>query len=287
MEFVGPCDECVEQDRRRRRRAVEVDLVARADDGHRLGRGHDAHDDSLRGGGRVRDVPWGRVGTCLSGLPPNRAMVWTHDMASHTLPEPHTRPIDQTDCEALSAFYVGLSPESRESRFHGTAAGIGGRTARYLCGPDHGHREGFVAEVVDGGGRRVIVGHVCIEPTGTGEAEMAIAVADAWQRHGIGRAAARRGDRLGPRRTPSSGWSPRSASGTARSSVLSGRWIERSRWVPATVARSTSRSTWATRRAARSLPDAGETRSDQSPGATTLSTSPVLPTGPRFVRVNT
>ena len=60
--------------------------------------------------------------------------------------------------------------------------------ARYLCGPDHDHREGIVAEATDADGSVVIIGHVCIEPTCPDSAEMAIAVADAWQRHGVGRA---------------------------------------------------------------------------------------------------
>jgi acetyltransferase len=32
-----------------------------------------------------------------------------------------------------------------------------------------------------------IVGHLCLESSGADEVEMAVAVADAWQRHGIGR----------------------------------------------------------------------------------------------------
>ena len=98
-----------------------------------------------------------------------------------------TRPIHDADRDALSAFYAALSPDSLEARFHGAASGIGGGAARYLCGPDHDHREGFVAEVTNDDGRPAIIGHVCIEPIQAGEAEMAIAVADAWQRHGIGR----------------------------------------------------------------------------------------------------
>jgi acetyltransferase len=104
-----------------------------------------------------------------------------------TLGTPRIRPIEDADRDALTAFYAALSPESFEARFHGAARGIGGRAARYMCGPDHDHREGIVAEMIGQDGRSTIIGHVCIEPIGSGEGEMAIAISDPWQRHGVGR----------------------------------------------------------------------------------------------------
>jgi GNAT superfamily N-acetyltransferase len=98
------------------------------------------------------------------------------------------RPIRPGDRDALTAFYAGLSPDSLEARFHGACRGIADGTAKAFCGPDHEHREGLVAEASDGKGRRWIVGHLCLEPSAPGEVEMAIAIADAWQRRGIGRA---------------------------------------------------------------------------------------------------
>jgi GNAT superfamily N-acetyltransferase len=99
------------------------------------------------------------------------------------------RPIRTTDWKGLSAFYERLSPENRFARFHGASRGIGDASATLLCGPDHEHREGFVAVPVgledqDG---PAIVGHLCLEPWESG-IEMAVAVSDEWQRQGVGRA---------------------------------------------------------------------------------------------------
>lgn len=98
------------------------------------------------------------------------------------------RPITPADRDGLTRFYAALSPDSLEARFHGATPGIGEGTARFFCGPDHVHREGLVAEGLDEHGQHVIVGHVCLEPIRPGRAEMAIAVADRWQHHGLGRA---------------------------------------------------------------------------------------------------
>jgi GNAT superfamily N-acetyltransferase len=87
----------------------------------------------------------------------------------------------------LTTFYAGLSPDSSLARFHGAAPTIPEATATFFCGPDHWHREGIVAECLDSIGEPVIIGHVCIDPLDDGSAEMAIAVADAWQRRGVGR----------------------------------------------------------------------------------------------------
>jgi GNAT superfamily N-acetyltransferase len=57
-----------------------------------------------------------------------------------------------------------------------------------FCTNDHDHREGFVAVARSGSDRdEWIVGHLCLEPNGAGAAEVAIAVADEFQHHGIGR----------------------------------------------------------------------------------------------------
>jgi GNAT superfamily N-acetyltransferase len=98
------------------------------------------------------------------------------------------RAIRPDDRDALLRFYAGLSPESRQARFHGASPQVGAPAVTYLCGPDHAHREGLVAEAFDDDGRIRIIGHVCLEPLEPRIAEMAIAVADGWQRQGVGRA---------------------------------------------------------------------------------------------------
>ena len=97
------------------------------------------------------------------------------------------RAITPTDVAALEAFYAELSPDSREARFHG-AATVSDRTAHAFCAADSEGRHGVVAEALDDDGRWTIVGHLCLEPFGDGAAEIAVAVADAWQHHGVGRA---------------------------------------------------------------------------------------------------
>ncbi|HEX5015270.1 MAG TPA: GNAT family N-acetyltransferase [Candidatus Limnocylindrales bacterium] len=101
------------------------------------------------------------------------------------------RAITPEDRAGLGRFYAGLSAESLELRFHGGMPRVGDATTHYFCLPDHRRREGLVAEVVNGEGRRTIVGHLCIEPVGSSQpdtAEIAVVVADEWQRRGVGRA---------------------------------------------------------------------------------------------------
>src|SRR5918994_962106 len=98
------------------------------------------------------------------------------------------RVIEPGDHDALLRFYSGLSADSLARRFHGVSNGIADRAAAFFCGPDHEHREGLVAVMGEPRApRATIVGHLCLEPRGVGEVETAVAVADAWQRHGIGR----------------------------------------------------------------------------------------------------
>jgi acetyltransferase len=102
--------------------------------------------------------------------------------------EVRIRRVRPTDAPDLERFYAALSEDSRLRRFLGVVRGLNARQASTFCTPDDDHREGFVAVVSAGSppaGR--IVGHLCLEPDGTDTAEVAIAVADDWQRRGLGR----------------------------------------------------------------------------------------------------
>ncbi|MGZ4278533.1 MAG: GNAT family N-acetyltransferase, partial [Solirubrobacteraceae bacterium] len=91
----------------------------------------------------------------------------------------HVRPTVTADVEAVATFLEGLSADARWFRFLG--GGISPlRAARGLV--DHGL--GLVATAgVDGH----VVAHACFVPEPNGErAELAFAVADAWQGRGIG-----------------------------------------------------------------------------------------------------
>ncbi len=97
------------------------------------------------------------------------------------------RRIDESDPGRLRGFYAALTEDSRESRFHGAMVGLSERAAASFCRPDHEHREGFVA-IVASGAEESVIGHLCLEPIDDTNLEVAVAVADAAQGHGVGAA---------------------------------------------------------------------------------------------------
>ena len=114
------------------------------------------------------------------------AMPPCHPSPPNRLGRVRVRRVRPDDAAKLVAFYRRLSPESWRRRFLGYAT-IGADMLGQLCGPDHLHAEGFVAELVGSPGDGQIVGHLCLEPVEQGAIEVAVAVADAYQRMGIGR----------------------------------------------------------------------------------------------------
>jgi GNAT superfamily N-acetyltransferase len=91
------------------------------------------------------------------------------------------RRVCPTDAPELERFYAELSPDSRVTRFHGASRGIDHLQAVGFAGADHLHRDGFVAVA----GVR-IAGHLVLEPMGQGIEELAVAVDDRFQHHGVG-----------------------------------------------------------------------------------------------------
>jgi acetyltransferase len=97
------------------------------------------------------------------------------------------RRIRTSDVADLERFYRELPLDSLESRFLGATRGLSHLQATSFCTPDHGHDEGFVAVAEGPDGREAIVAHLCMEPVCEATAEIAVAVADVYQRRGIGR----------------------------------------------------------------------------------------------------
>jgi GNAT superfamily N-acetyltransferase len=97
------------------------------------------------------------------------------------------RPMLPSDSAAIDQLFAAMSPENRYRRFHAAAAKISATMRRYLLDLDGLRRVAFVAEVPDGGGMRAIgIGRYAA--VGCGQAELAVAVADDFHRHGVGSA---------------------------------------------------------------------------------------------------
>jgi acetyltransferase len=92
------------------------------------------------------------------------------------------RPLVPQDREAFHAFVLGLSPESRSNRFLQPVKELSPAALQALTQPDQARHIGLVAH--DGSG---IVGEGRYVAVGDGSrGEFALAVADDWQRQGIG-----------------------------------------------------------------------------------------------------
>jgi acetyltransferase len=98
------------------------------------------------------------------------------------------RPVRPQDASALGALISALTPQTRRRRFHGA---INGASASWIARMVHPDPERELALVVEAGmpGAAQMVGEARWARCDTEEAEFALVVADAWQRHGIGRRA--------------------------------------------------------------------------------------------------
>lgn len=110
------------------------------------------------------------------------------------------RPIRRTDAPALAEGVARLSEQSRHRRFHSPMPRLSERMLDYLTDIDHHDHEALVALPI---GSTEIVGVArFIRWAGTPDsAEMAVVVADDWQRRGLGamllRALAQRANEVG------------------------------------------------------------------------------------------
>jgi RimJ/RimL family protein N-acetyltransferase len=95
------------------------------------------------------------------------------------------RPIEPADREALADGFERLSPESRYLRFLTPMRELGERELAYLTEVDQHRHVALVAQLPESGEG---VGVARFVRTAAGEAEPAVAVADAWQGRGIGTA---------------------------------------------------------------------------------------------------
>jgi RimJ/RimL family protein N-acetyltransferase len=96
------------------------------------------------------------------------------------------RPIERADAAGLSDFYARLSPESRRRRFLGCGTRPNADLVRVFT---QGAGEGFVGILDERGPNDgALVAHASVQPDGEDSAEIAFAVADELQGHGIGRA---------------------------------------------------------------------------------------------------
>lgn len=105
--------------------------------------------------------------------------VWLHDGRSVWL-----RPVRAADAEAEGRFVEALSPATRRLRFHGALNRLPDSLLRAMTAVDPCQQAVLVAEA-DG---RLVADARYVLADDPHEAEFAVAVADAWQGGGLGRA---------------------------------------------------------------------------------------------------
>jgi GNAT superfamily N-acetyltransferase len=94
------------------------------------------------------------------------------------------RDLHRDDGEVLDAIVAALSPRSRYLRFHSPIPALSAGMRRALLDVDGHDRIAVVAEVDDD--TPVGIARTIRDPQRPSEAELAVAVVDAWQRRGLG-----------------------------------------------------------------------------------------------------
>jgi RimJ/RimL family protein N-acetyltransferase len=95
------------------------------------------------------------------------------------------RPIRPDDAPALVTAVAALSEQSRYFRFHTHRPQLADSLVEFLTDIDHHDHEALVAQA-PGAPEIVGVARFIRDPDNPGDAEVAVLVADAWQRRGVG-----------------------------------------------------------------------------------------------------
>lgn len=128
------------------------------------------------------DGPAGLAGDALSaGHPLHRRVEVVVDRTPVGV-----RPVLPGDAAAIDRFVRDLSLRSRELRYHAPVHALTSRQLAGVVDVDHRRRETLVA-TVRRRGRDRLVGLGQYVAVGGGRVEVALAVADRWQRRGVGR----------------------------------------------------------------------------------------------------
>jgi RimJ/RimL family protein N-acetyltransferase len=90
------------------------------------------------------------------------------------------------DAPVVADAFARLSDESRRLRFLGPKANLTSAELRYLTEVD-GHDHEALAAIEPSTGRGIAIGRFVRDPTSPDRAEVAITVADEWQRQGLGK----------------------------------------------------------------------------------------------------
>ena len=102
------------------------------------------------------------------------------------------RPVLPQDADAEQSFVSGLSPNSRRLRFHGAVNALPDRMLQAMTTIDYERHVALIAESFDDDGTPRLVADARYVVDDAGGAEFAVAVADDWQRIGLGRAMLKR-----------------------------------------------------------------------------------------------
>jgi RimJ/RimL family protein N-acetyltransferase len=147
------------------------------------------------------DIDEAREAASLSRRPPG---LTSHAVAGARAPSPHgvpvgladgarilIRPIEPGDAQQLEACFAHLGAVSRYRRFLAPIDHLSARQLVYLTQVDHNSHEAFVA-IDPATGQDIGVARFVRDPADARQAEVALVVADVWQRRGVGAALAER-----------------------------------------------------------------------------------------------